>query len=384
MRLLYLILFCLLTCEFFNSLNAQEVNTLQIDPTKTVDFSDLFESVKVIGLEQTGEALFGFRTPVIRLSGDRLYVSSHSNDREKIFEYDLDGRLQRVIDKFGPGPEEMAKLNSFLILKSGLLSVFSSIQRTIYTFDVAKNKVTRKQRIPTSFIGQYVPDPENDGYFFLEGPTALHSNGESYHWLTRLNSDLNVVESYMPGRHMDQIISYMPYTTHNLQVRGSEVLALKAYSDTIQRISQSALSPAYVLDFGKYKTYNETNLRAKAVNEAFRNREQVSAVNFIDTKERLLLFYLFDSRRFTVFHKADQRLKTVSAARSYERPEGFALWLVHADEEKVVFTYQSNDLRVDDFIKDKMGIEKVENWSALDFDKQEMEETPYLLMFRFK
>ena len=35
-------------------------------------------------------------------------------------------------------------------------------------------------------------------------------------------------------------------------------------------------------------------------------------------------------------------------------------------------------------VKDKMGIEKVENWSALDFDRQEMEETPYLLMFRFK
>lgn len=56
------------------SLTAQNAKTLKIDPLNTVELSEIFESIRVVGLEQDYPALFGFRSPIIKVSGSKIYI----------------------------------------------------------------------------------------------------------------------------------------------------------------------------------------------------------------------------------------------------------------------------------------------------------------------
>lgn len=364
--------------------NAQEYEVVKIDPSKKVALSDVFESVKVIGLEQTEEALFGFRFSIIRTSGEMLYISTFSNDRKKIFGYDLEGNLVHVIKKFGPGPDELGQLINFSVVDDHTLTVLSQTKNTLYTFDINEDKIIRKQRFTGNPTDHYVIDPEADGYYFLKGPTALHNYFPPYSWLTRVDSQLNEVAGFLPGKHSKNRVNYMPYTTHNLQVFNKKVLALRSYSDTIQAVRNGTISPEYVLDFGNYKRYDEYSLNPKTIDEAFRKRNQVSAIDFIDTHDRLVLSYLYETARMTIYDKASGISRTTAISRSFNRTKGFYLRLVHADDERVIFTYSTRDWRIDNFLKTEMGKEGVENWSQLDFDVMEEEEIPLLLSFKFR
>lgn len=377
----------ILILVFAFSLKAQEVELIKTDPVNLVELAEIFESVQVIGLEQKYPALFGFRSPIIKVNGNKVYLCLHSQNREMIFGYDLNGKLLHVIDNFGPGPDQLGRVIDFEAVTENQLSIYSQEKGMFFDFDVLEDKIisSHKYTESISITGQFIKVPETDEYYFLKGPTALNMHSPPYYWLTRHNKDLEEVEKFFPERtHSQALFNYMPTLKHNLQLFDHNIRVLKPYGDTIYSVNQSKISPVYALDFGGHKKYNTQTVTPEKVKSIFNQKNGVRGVNFMETKSRLLLAYTFEVGKLTVYDKTNQTAKTAATFKPFDRNGGFRLELEYADDEKAIFSYYTGDSGVDEFLKENFPVDKVENWSTLDFREMEQEEVPFLLIFKFK
>lgn len=367
------------------ALKAQEGTQVSIDPTKEVELTDIFESVKVVGLQQEYPALFGFRFPLIRVAGNKIYLCLHSQKRKMIFGYDMNGQLLNVIDNFGPGPDQLGRVVDFQAVGENLLTIYSQEKGRFFDYDVLQEKIVSQHKYTGNLPGQFIKNPETNDYYFLKGVTALNMHQQPYRWLTKLNENLEEVETYLPeSTHFAEHFRYMPVLSHNLQFFDKEVRALKPYGDSIISIGPTGTRAAYILDFDGHKKYNTQSVTPSKVEDVYRQKNGVRGVGFIETQNRLLLDYTFKTEKLTVYDKAKKLSKTIETSSPLDMVGGFRLVLRHADEEMAIFTFQPGDSGLEEFLKSKFGVNNVENWSDLDFDQMEQEEIPVLLFLKWK
>jgi hypothetical protein len=91
--------------------------TINIDKTKTVNFTDLFKEYYMVFPESTDSSLIGAMILRIEAYNERIYLLNMRSSGNNILCFNKDGNFLFSIDKIGYGPEEYTILNDFFIDK---------------------------------------------------------------------------------------------------------------------------------------------------------------------------------------------------------------------------------------------------------------------------
>lgn len=162
------LIFPVLTLALTYTLKAQNAETVKIDPVNTIELSEIFESVRVVGLEKEHPALFGFISTLIKVAGSKIYIRPLSQNRRMIFGYDLSEKLPHVIDNFCPGPDQLGRVVRFEAVSENQLSINSQEKGRFYDYDVLEDKIIASYKYTGSELvsGQFIKNPETDDTIF--------------------------------------------------------------------------------------------------------------------------------------------------------------------------------------------------------------------------
>lgn len=355
------------------------VTVVSVNPTELVPVNELFSSVKVVPLEQKEDALFGLLFSKIDFYNNRLYIAPGSYGRKKILIYDLEGRHLRSIDNFGPGPDQLKRLYKFRVMDDEHIELATSSGYMLYRYNMKHDTVEWRKNFKGNSFGEFVKRRDGEGYYLARGVTAADFRDPLF-WLSAVDSELEEEKEYFEGRPMKPKATRMPTLYHTIQWLDDELRFLPPYSDTIFSLQNDVEIPRYKLDFGKYKKYNSQNVDGIKVDEVFKNRNGVRAINFFEANNQLVLTYFYGKSMLTLYDKKKGTIKTTRISKSLLLDESFVLQPFYADDDVLICTFRSNNMTAGEYARKFFDPGQVEG-NIGDYNTED--EIPEIVIFRF-
>ncbi|GEM_PF-6202718 len=374
---------CLIAVLLLSACGSKEtstgITTVDINPSRTVPIRELFSSVKVVPLEQKEGALFGLTFSKIDFYDNELYIAPSSYGRRKILVYDLEGKLVRSIDNFGPGPNQLKRLYNFQVIDDEHLELATSSGYMLYRYNMKYDTVEWRKNFKGNSFGEFVKRKDGEGYYLARGVTAADYRDPLF-WLSAVDADLEEEKEYFEGRPMKPQATRMPTLYHTIQWLDDELRFLPPYSDTIFTLQDNLEVAKYKLDFGKYKKYNSQNVDGRKVDEVFKNKNGVRAINFYEVNDQLVLSYYYGKNMLTIYDKEEKMSKTAVISKSLLLDESYVLRPFYADNEMIACTFRSNNMTAGEYVKKYFDKDQIEG-DLKDSDTEE--EVPEIVIFRF-
>jgi hypothetical protein len=224
------------------------VITLRFD-FDTLSFGSIVAGTEFIPLETTDESLIGQVDKII-FQGNKYYVM---DDQQKIiFIFDSRGKYLAKIDKKGQGACEYVYMHSFLVDKSGNISILSlSDPVQILSYAAADHYRTCDKLTVKDWSGEDFY-PLNTGYIFYSAGGS--NDSEKQYFLFSTDLEGNVLNKLLPSH---QFIEYDLSYLHSFTPYGDTLLFHKYFDNNIYQILPESVTVRYVLDFGKYRMSEE-------------------------------------------------------------------------------------------------------------------------------
>lgn len=387
MRLHYCFLICLVLLSFSCSLKEQHstIKTVKITPTKTAELEDTFDSVRIVALDQNEESLFSWQGfNVVKFAYNKIYISPSSYRNNKLFIYDLKGQLVQIVDKFGPGPDELKRALAFNIVDEEHLDLMSHQSKRLYRFNLPMDSILWSKKFDFDLGLNFLEAPEHDGYYFTR-MLRVANQVDPVYWLFKADSKMEETANFIKGKFFKDAPFYVPGVIHNIDLVRDSLRMIPPYSDTIYSVVKGKEIPTYKLDFGAYKRYNSNNVTGELVDDVFKNRNGVKAIEFHETDTKLVVNYDYRRSNFTIYDKRTDKTQNLYA--SYAMPDGVSYYVfsvIDVDEEKIVCKLTLGGISLQDFVEDAFPLRGVSGLSPSEFDAEDNQEAPLLAIFYFK
>jgi len=181
-----LFVFCLFSCQYVQkethvdtsvTIDSVEPRVIRITVSDTAyrHVDQVFEQVSYVKLSD--EVVIG---EIIRtlVADERIYILDNQN---KIFCYDMDGKVDFVIDNYGPGPNEYGTIRDFALdIPLKLLWMYDSSRRRFLAYDMRTGK--RKKSISAAYVAPERMAIKDGSFFFFMGDHYNYQGDVSMHY----------------------------------------------------------------------------------------------------------------------------------------------------------------------------------------------------------
>ena len=204
------------------------------------DFYDHVDSIRIIPIETTNEALIG-QISKLCIVNDTLFISDYAKAKS-IFAFDMQGRFLYKINKSGQGPGEYRRLN-MVHINDSTITINDWLSWKIIQYDLRGNLLfeTRANPVPSDFI-----EMNNREMLFYY---ASYRKKNTPYQLVFTDSALQWKETAMP--HLNDRDKGVVYGISLFQKsRDGNILFQKMLSDTIFQIGlDKRIKPKFHLGF---------------------------------------------------------------------------------------------------------------------------------------
>lgn len=194
------------------------------------------DTVFYVPLETTDDALIG-NHPIIRFGGSEMYVSFFNST--KIVRYDMNGKVQAVIENKGPSNEEYFEIADFFATEKSLF-VYDSYLNVLFEYDKNggfKSRMKLDADVGTSII------PFKDKLLIMR-----NNPSQSKDALYILDNNGKQQESYLSDKRYNVI----RLTANNqLTTMGDTAYIYSLFDPNLYCYDGKKLSVKYSFDFGK-------------------------------------------------------------------------------------------------------------------------------------
>ena len=275
---------------------------VDLETRDRVSLKQLFSRIEIIPLETNGESLFR-NISVIRETGDRYYIMD--NKVTTVWVFDKKGKFLFKIAHVGNGPGEYYHLSDFRVdTVRNRIELLAPINQAVFQYDL-NGTFVEKISLP-SIPGAY------EEMCYLNADTIVFltfdfDNRLKYY--SRKQGKI-VFETFAESQDVACCCTF-PFIGENLFCRGLD--------NTVYRLEETGLTPAYTWDFGKY---NNTGLE-----DLHRPQDPQQVIQFLtDIKNSVLVNYTLGVQAFGPTHiyaKLVRKMQFVHVL--YNRTNGKAL-----------------------------------------------------------
>lgn len=227
--------------------------TIDFLPESTVQFNDVFDSIRYVVLKETEESLFGYITK-LKIMND--YIVIYDGRTQKILTFDMDGNSVGVINKQGRGVGEYVAVTDIATdMKNNHILVLDINKQAIHYYDIHGNfiesKTLPKDNLAFSF------------YYFdnsLYTVRGLQFKGTKDYPLVTMYKmpDLTYVNTYYPASKEITSLGMHGEPVGMMSVNKDTVYSVSVADYYISKINgQGRLENVYQLDIDdRYKIQN--------------------------------------------------------------------------------------------------------------------------------
>lgn len=237
--ILLLICVVLFACKSEKEENTSNSEVISVDWNKLdVLSADNIEDLFFVPLETSDESLLGNGIEIC-VFDSLIYLRSDAMDRLII--YDMDGKIQKTIDRKGEGPEEYIGLRNFTVNENGIF-IYDAAKRSIVQY--TKDGVFKKSLRFSTYPGDYA-FPYKDKYV---GYTSKPSEGKRA--FSIYNTDGEFINDYFDnkGYTLDTSI----HQTVPLSCDSSGCFISFLFDNSVYYYNGDTIVEKYKFDFGDY------------------------------------------------------------------------------------------------------------------------------------
>jgi hypothetical protein len=174
---IYFLVICLFILAACNKqkVNLAEIECIDLNSTKKINFTDLFTDYRLIFPEVTDLSLFGIEIMKCEVYQDKIYLLNQKQSGKDLLCFNTDGKFLFSIDKNGNGSEEYTYLGDFFIDRQKDNLILSCEANECMYFDLEGNYLFSKKLPPELDWNRYTCE-FNDSLFI----TRCDCEGEQY------------------------------------------------------------------------------------------------------------------------------------------------------------------------------------------------------------
>mgnify|MGYP001799843433 CR=1 FL=1 len=212
--------------------------SINIDQGK-VRFSDFFEEVSFIRMEETSESLLG---NILQLSSTGQEYVFTGSKKQEVFVYSVQGKFSNKFNHVGEGEGQYGAIND-LWLSGDTVVIYDSKKRTVLWY--AKNgDFFRSEKMPVG-TGHVLPL----GTGFLTDMTFAPKTDSTNYLVQVLNSELEVRNTLIPN--VKGIAFPMGQNANSFRWYDGKLIFKPVYEDTTYFIDEARATPFIQIDFGE-------------------------------------------------------------------------------------------------------------------------------------
>lgn len=247
-----LIVFCLLSCrhvqkevvvEMAASIDSVEPRVIPITVSDTAyrHVDQTFEQVSYVILSD--EVVVG---EIIRtlVADELIYILDNQN---KIFCYDMNGKVKFVIDDYGPGPGEYGTIRDFALnVPLKLVWMYDSTRRRFLAYDMYTGKC--KRSMSAAFLAPERMAVKDGSFFFFMGDHYNYeSNSEMHYSLFYSISGTKIDKRFFP--HDETANFAFSYgQEHPFYYSGDRLYYLNDYGSVVYELTTKSVRPVYKVE----------------------------------------------------------------------------------------------------------------------------------------
>ncbi len=248
-------IFPLILSSFFvggckNSDQTSENNSIQIDLSKSrsAKLSEFFERIDYVLLDYSDEKPVVFPYKLV-FAENRFFVESR--ETASVFEFDWEGKVEKIIQNFGNGPGEF-KLIDGLSVQDSILNIFVRHKSAILKFTVKGELISEEKA-----------SDANDIYFGNDFTLVHDQHGEGKNQQTFSRYSDQDTLRYLPlQKGHERFLSFASPVGFLKNPDSGQIYFKEEYSYSIQAFSQDGYFEKTIqFDFGKYNYPEEQRLR---------------------------------------------------------------------------------------------------------------------------
>lgn len=247
-----LLFLCLMSCHYGRQSSCADVPVekdsvqLRVIPVSISDTAyrnvdRTFEQVSFVVLSDNvviGEII---RTLV---SDERIFILDNQN---KLFCFDMKGKVEYVIDEHGPGPDEYGNVLDFALnspLKA--LWMYDSTRRKLHCYDMYTGK--RRQSISAAYMAPERMAVWNGSFFFFMGDHFNYPNNPEMHYsLFYSLSGAKIDKSFFPHDKTSEFrFSYGK--EHPFYYNTDKLYFIKDYETVVYQLTSESVTPVYKIE----------------------------------------------------------------------------------------------------------------------------------------
>lgn len=287
--------FFAISCE--NDNIHQNLVSIDTKTRKTIVFSEIFNDYEFVKLETTDSSLIGYIDKLV-VTDKHLFVSS----RKSIFIFDINGKFNTRINKYGKGSGEYLSLTDFIVDKDGNINILDRVGMKILSY---------------TFNGNFLKEIKNKDLFLAESFTELQNNiigvfGD-VSWAGNYRMKiLNLNNNKILSKHFKIKPLYRKYQhvsgNNNFIKNSLATYCTYAFNDTIFKLnSDFSIEPAYIIE---HRFPIPENFYTKEYNDIRDFGEKAYRYNYYNSSLLLndrLLYFTFKGKgkkfnRFATFY----------------------------------------------------------------------------------
>lgn len=292
---LLLVLFSCSTIDTDISYEESSTAKISIDFLKAeeLDFSEFFDSFKIIQLETTPRALLGW-IPTIQIVDSDLYISNIAD--RKLYRYSTTGEFLNSYGLIGRGPGEVYSTSTFFIDSS---LVYIHIKNKIVAYDKENSEQVRLEKKVPFWASSFIKQSEDSWLFYRP---RITTDSPVKVWTT---DSLFLIKKKLLFN--DTTVTYTAKYILHIQKLEEQYYLYEAGIDTIYCYKEGELSAPYVIDLGKYQAPYEFNKLDERGRIIMRTNEEIYKYASIQ------MFYITSSEIWLcIYYKPDMYLVRVN------------------------------------------------------------------------
>ena len=178
------------------------------------------------------------------VSDERIFILDNQN---KLFCFDMQGKVEYVIDEHGPGPNEYGNVLDFALnppLK--MLWMYDSTRRKLHCYDMYTGK--RRQSISAAYMAPERMAIWNGSFFFFMGDHYNYpDNPEMHYSLFCSLSGAKIDKSFFPHDRTSEFrFSYGK--EHPFYYNNDKLYFIKDYETVVYQLTSESVTPVYKVE----------------------------------------------------------------------------------------------------------------------------------------
>lgn len=303
--------------------------TVQIDLDRLKPVEPLIQSVSFLKLDGIDEESIK-NQPRIKCDDSFLYI--HGKGSPKIYIFDKTGKLIRIIDRKGGGPEQYSTISDFYVGKNKLF-VYDNIQGVLLQYNT---KGDYESKLPLTTKGYRVTE-YNDQYIVYMGN---QQDVEYSLWVFDKKGKL--VKKYLKGMQAPEVF---PVNSILSPVNPTDEGLVITYEldNTVYLYNDNEIQ-ARVLDFGPYNLSEKNSRKANMKNakymhrllaspdqmlwmDSFLNWRDLYVVNLIKAQGNERICFTMDSDQVYSFDRSDYPFAVFDRDMTVNAEGQFVTWI---------------------------------------------------------